>query len=171
MKGNLLPLAAVLAVLIGASVAVVLIFGSSGGGGSSSSLEGYFQTLNSVQEEISAQYSTISTQYPQAFQDKQETLDYLDASIVVWGDGAEKLKAIDPPGAAQQGHDGLVQATDDVRGAFEGLRPGAEDAADATALQDLLNNADTAAFANFTTACQALQDLADQNSIAVQLAC
>ena len=85
--------------------------------------------------------------------------------MVAWGDGAEKLRAIDPPDAAKQAHDGLVQATDDVRGAFEGLRPGAEDAADATALQDLLNNADTTAFDSFSTACQALQDLADQNTL------
>ncbi len=167
---NLLPLAAAVVILIAASVAAALIFGSSGGGGSSS-LEGYFQALNGVQQEINSQYTTISTQYPQAFQDKQQTLDYLDASVETWGGGVDKLKAIKPPDAAQQAHEALIQATDDVRGAFADLRTGATGAADAAALGELLNSADTAAFDSFSTACQVLQALADQNSIAVQLTC
>jgi len=167
MKAGLLPLTLVTGVLIAAGVLVVLLAGASngGGGGDTSTLEGYFQTLSTVQTDISTQYSTISGQYPQAFTDKQETLDYLDASAQAWSDGVDKLEAIEPPDAAEQTHQALVQATIDVSAAFATLRSSTEDANDEAALQALLNGADTSAFDDYGTACTALQTLADDNAV------
>ncbi len=173
MKSGLLPLALATGVLIAAGVLVAVIVGASdgGGGGDTSTLEGYFQTLNTVQTDISTQYSTISSQYPQAFSDKQETLDYLGVSEKAWSDGVDKLEAIEPPDDAEQAHLALIQATDDVGAALASLGTSAEDANDEAALQALLNSADTTAFDDYGTACTALQDLADQNGITVTLVC
>jgi hypothetical protein len=170
----LIPLALVTGVLIGAGVLVALLVGTSGGGGGggdTSTLAGYFQAINQVETEISTNYSTISQKYPQAFQDVQQTLDYLDESEQAWADGVTKMKAINPPPDAAQAHNGLADAADAVRKAFADLRTGAAGAKDATALETLLNGADTTAFDNFGTACKALQSLADSNKITVSLAC
>ena len=171
MKAGLLPLTLVTGVLIAAGVLVVLLAGASngGGGGDTSTLEGYFQTLNTTQTDIRTQYNTIQSQYPQAFTDKQQTLDFLDASEQAWAQGVDKLKEIEPPADAAQAHNGLVQATGDVSAAFAALRTSAEAADDAAALEALVSSPSTTAFDDYGIACQSLQDLADQNQVAVSL--
>jgi hypothetical protein len=175
MKMALFPLAFVTSLLVAAGVAVALLVGASGGGGGgggdTSTLEGYFQTLSTVQTDISTQYSSISAKYPQAFKDKQQTLDYLDEGGEAWAGGVDELKAIEPPADAARAHLALVQATDNVRGAFAKLRTSAASAADATALQALLNSADTTPFNEYGTACKALQTLADNNKVTITLVC
>jgi hypothetical protein len=176
MKLTLLPLTLVTGVLIAAGVGVALLFGASngggGGGGDTSTLAGYFQTLNTLQTGLQTDYSAVEAKYPNAFSDKQQTLDYLDENAKTWTDAVDKLKTIEPPDAAVSAHDSLVKAVGDVGGAFATLRTSAESTADdPAALGAIATNVDRTAFDAYGSACTALQDLADQNSVAVTLAC
>ena len=170
MKLGLLPLALATGVLIGAGVLVAVVVGADGGGGGS--LQGYFDRLSTAQTEINEEYSAISTQYANAFAEKQETLDYLNASADAWGDSTAKLEDIDPPEEAEAAHATLVQATGDVREAFLALSASAEEADDTEeALTALLDTADTTAFDDYGTACADMQTLADSSGVIVQLPC
>jgi len=172
MSMKLFPLALVTSLLIAAGVAVVLLVGASkGGGGDTSTLEGYFQAVNTVQTGIGTSFTSISAKYPQKFQDVQQTVAYLDESEAALADAVKKIKAIDPPASLQQQHAGFATAAEGVVAAFAGLKTGAQGAADAAALQTLLNTSDTKPFEDFTAACQVLQDTATQNDIPVQLNC
>jgi hypothetical protein len=174
MKTALLPLATVTAMLVVAGVLVALVFGADddGGGGGGGSLEAYFQTLNVAQTEISGEYSAISTQHPEAFVAKQDTIEYLDESAQAWAEGATKLEAIDPPSAAEDAHRGLIDATSAVSEAFAGLHEDAQDADDTEeSLTALLDSADTSAFDNYDAACTTMQTLADENNILEVITC
>jgi hypothetical protein len=167
MRAGLLPLVVVTGGLIAAAVAVALVIGTgddNGDGGGDSTLSAYFQALNATQLEIRTDYSAVEGQYPDAFVDKQETVDYLNASAETWEEGVGKLEAIDAPDAVAQQHLALVQATDDVSAAFRELRSTAEDA-DEAELEQIVNDADTTAFDSYTETCTALQTAADENAV------
>lgn len=165
---RLLPLVVVTAVLVGAGVVVAVVVGASdddgGGGGDTSSLSGYFETLNTAQTQIRAEYSEVEAQFPEAFVDKQQTLDYLSASSDAWATGVTSLEAIEAPDDVADEHLALVQATDDVSTAFQDLHTTAQDT-DEAGLEDMVNNADTTAFDAYSETCLALQDVADQNAV------
>jgi hypothetical protein len=170
MKPGLLPLAVATALLVAAGVAAVLVFGTAegdgGGGGDTSTLEGYFQVLNTAQTEISSGYTDISSQYPEVFIDKQQTLDYLEASAAAWGDAVTTLENIDPPDEASSAHSGLIQATGEVGSAFDALLATVTDVEDTEeALQTAIQEADTTAFDAYGEACGELQTLADDNAV------
>jgi hypothetical protein len=179
MSIKLFPLALVTSLLIAAGVAVVLLVGASkGGGGDTSTLEGYFKVLNTVQTGIGTSFTSISAKYPNAFPDAsggggnvKEAVGYFKESQVAMADGVKKLAAIEPPAEAAQQHAALVKAAQGVQAAFGDLQTGAASASDSAGLQTLLNTSSTTAFGDFTTACQALQDIATQNDIPVNLKC
>ena len=83
MKPNLLPLALATGALIAVGIAVALIFGLSGsggkagGGGSSATVEGYLQTVDAIETDLSTKYRSIQSKHSQAFSKKQDTLDFL----------------------------------------------------------------------------------------------
>jgi len=167
MKAGLIPLVLVTGVLIAAGVLVAFTIGADdSGGGDTSSLEGYFQALNTAQTDIRAEYAAVETQFPEAFSDKQQTVDYLDTSAEAWASGATTLEGIDAPAETADAHGTLVVATGDVSQAFTDLGVGVQDIEDEeAALQEFVNSADTTAFDAYAEACTALQVIADDNAV------
>jgi hypothetical protein len=164
---RLIPLVVVTGLLVVAGVVVALVVGADdddGGGGDTTELGGYFQTLNTTQTQIRTDYSAVESQFPNAFVDKQETLDYLTGSSDAWANGVTALEAIEAPDEVADEHLALVQATDDVSTAFQDLHTTAQDT-DEAGLEDMVNNADTTAFDAYSETCLALQDVADANEV------
>jgi hypothetical protein len=170
MKLGLLPLAGIVVALVGVAVAVVLIFGADDGDGGGG-LEGYVTSVSTVVTDVNTQYTALADEYPQAFQEVEATQTYLEESIGVWSSGAQRLDDLDPPAEAESAHTDLVEATNSVVAAFEEIQTGVEGVTDAAGLEELLNSADTSAFTTFGAACQAVQVLADENQIEVDVGC
>lgn len=173
MKLSLLPLALATGALVAAAVVVALIFGASnGGGGGGSDLASYFQSVNTVETDMSTQDQALRAQYPDTFSKKQDTIDYLTASTQAWADNLDQLKAIDPPSAASAAHSSFIDATDGVRAAYDTLSTGMDSVNDdEAAIATFFGAVDNTPFDDYATACQALQDLADTSNVTVTLHC
>jgi hypothetical protein len=184
---KLLPLLLAIGGLVAAAIVVALVFGTSGDADDTdsvdappaptsvdpstiedmdtSTLDGYFVTLNIVQIDIRSQYSALQAEYPEQFVEQQQTIDFLNASVDVWGEGADLLGVIDAPEPATAAHADLIASTDDVSATFGTLATEAQSASDATALSGVADNADTTAFDAYAESCAALQGIATENDI------
>lgn len=170
MLTRLLPLVLITGLLVAGGVVAALILGGDGGGGDLT-VEEYFQRVDAIEDSLTDAFDGLQGQYPEAFADPEQTRGYLDATDTVLADAVERLRELEAPAAVSAAHAELSQATEEVRGAFADLRDQVEGLEDAAALEELLTSSEVTAFDRFATACLAMQDLAAENGITVELNC
>lgn len=180
MKTRLIPLALIAVVLLafGAFAAACGDDGDNGNGGELTLAE-YFdrvETLgqdyddagNALDEEMEGRFD------PAASEDEQIEVfrDFLDEALALVGDFVNDLDDLDPPPAAADAHDDAVDTGRDVVEMLESaiiVADEAESFADAAALLEAPGFTD--ASDSFTNACLALEDVAAENDITVDLQC
>ena len=169
--------AAVLLLLLGA-VAASCKDGKGGG----LSLEEYFQKLDSIQEQADATFATQEASTGEPSQDASgEELaaflrDTVTSSADVLRDAAADVNDLEPPDEVADAHSDIVAAINDLVAAFDDM---ADSVPDTLTLAELENagatffNSDELNAANeqFLAACTALEQIASDNSITVDLAC
>lgn len=137
-------------------------------------LEEYFQQLETSFQSIQGRFDTLEDEFPQAFIEPAATRDALDAIAEVTGESRDALGEIDPPDEARQAHNEFLDSTasfqqfmEEVAGQLAGIES-------ATEMEQVLAEYESqleAARARGGAACNALQDIADENGIVVDLGC
>lgn len=179
MKTRLVPLA-LIAVMVLAFGAIAAACGDGGdGGGDELTLEEYFQRLETIGQDYDDAGSALNQEMEAKFdaaapEDEQIALfrDFLDEALPLVSDFVNDLDDLSPPAAAADAHNDAVEAGQDLVGMFENVIVVADEAtlfADAAALLDAPGF--TEASDSFTNACLALQEIADDNGIDVDLRC
>jgi len=149
-------------------------------GGGGLSLEEYFQKLDSVQEQADATFATQEASTGEPSQDASgEELaaflrDNVTSSADVLRDAAADVNDLEPPDEVADAHSDLVAATNDLVAAFDDMAGSVPDTLTLAELEqgaffnsDELNAADE----QFVAACNALEQIASDNGITVDLAC
>ncbi len=177
MKARFLPLALIAALLL-AFGAIAAACGDDGNGGELTREE-YFERLethgqdyddagNALDEEMEGKFD------PAASEDEQVEVfrDFLDEALPLVSDFVNDLDDLDPPAAAADAHNDAVDAGQDLVEMFENVIVVAEDAdsfADVAALLEAPGF--TEASDTFTNACLALEGVAAENDIDIDLRC
>lgn len=154
---------------------LVGVAGACGGGGEALTLEEYFQRLGAANEELSQQEEEVPDPEfndDDVFdeQEKQSLRENVDAFISLLEDFRDVLADLDPPDEVEDEHNETLARLDDFIAAF---RAAGDRVQDAQSLEDLdaafadVNAAD----APLTQACFALQAIANDNNIDVDLEC
>jgi len=150
------------------------------GGGGGLSLEEYFQKIDEVQNNNDATFATqeASQGEPSADASGEELATFVRDSITASADTLRdtvgKANDIDPPDEVADPHAGIVAAINDAVTALDDM---AGSIPDTVTLADLeqgtfFDNEDlNAAFDSLATACNALETIAADNNITVDLAC
>ena len=168
MKTRLLALAVALGVLAGFGVAAGACTSEDG---SALTLEEYFQQLDELDNRSNDQFSELDSQLgaePDIDAFKEIFPQYVD----VFDDFLADLDDIEPPDEAKDAHDEAIEAGQAFREELAGL---VEDAGDAATVDEVFAGFESEAFGaadqRFTDACFALQGIAAENSITVDLDC
>lgn len=168
VPSGLLSLALVTAV----SGFIVAVFASACGGDGELTLDQYFEQVGAAKASMETSFTSLNAQYPAAFRDPQQTRSYLDAWDPVLKDGIQKFSAIHAPADVQDAHEEFWKAFQAILEIYTKFRGDVEGLDDPAAVQQLQNSSfDRSAFERPLRACFALQAIADENSISVQLNC
>jgi hypothetical protein len=141
------------------------------GGGS---LDEYFQQLKALSDDATAQFDAVSEEFPGVFSDPGDTRDALAKLDSVFDDIFARLDDMDPPDEVKQAHNDFRDGVVIQRQAFDKIASAAADAESAPELQQaieaILPDLD-AASSKINGACLALQGIADDNGVVVDLQC
>lgn len=146
------------------------------------SLEEYFQKIDSVQNDVDAGFATqeASASEPAADASGEEIAafyrDNITTNAELLRDGAKALDDVEPPDEAAEAHAAIVAA---LNAAADALDTGAEGIPDSATMEELDALGETifnseelnAAFQGITDTCNALEQIATDNGIEVDLAC
>jgi hypothetical protein len=144
------------------------------GGGEGQSLEEYFRELKAVEDEMNARAVAALQQYPTAFEESAATRDYLVETSSIVNDALDALRGMDPPEQAQPAHSEFVDAaaaTQDLWDELAGALGEAPSPSDAAEVSERYGPQLEAASARFEAACLALEAVAADNGIDVDLDC
>jgi hypothetical protein len=160
-----------LIVAAGALVAFGAVAGACTSSGGALTLEEYFQELDDLDNQTTENFDAIDTELgddPSLEQVQDAFPRYLD----IFNDFIGDLEDLNPPDEVQDAHDEAVEAGQAFR---EELSTFVDQAADAETLEELFASAENEAFdtadQRFTDACLALEGIAGDNSITVDLDC
>lgn len=148
--------------------------------GSSLTLEEYFQQIDAIQNDNDAQFATqeasVQEPAPDATGEERAQLfkDSLSSSAAILTDSAEAAADIDAPDEVADEHDEIVAAINELVDAVEAV-----EVPDTLTFEELAQSDSTFfsgqelndAFDHLTTACNALEAIAADNGITVDLAC
>lgn len=172
MKLRLLPLALIAALLL----AFGTIAMACGDGGLS--LEEYFDRMAAANEQIDQQLEALENPTDREFASDEEELaaiqGFYNAVPPLIRDFISDLEEIDPPAEVEDAHKEVVEA---ARVSAEEWKVQADQLNEAESLRDLMaklfveNPAFTASGERFDEACLAVQAIADENNIDVDLDC
>lgn len=172
--------AATIVLAIAALGAACSVIGLDGGG--TLSLDEYFQQLDAIQNENDATFATqeASAEEPSEDASGEELASFLRDSFTqsadTLHDSGSKAADLEAPDEAADLHDDVVAA---INAGADALDEVADSIPDTLTLEELENSGDTlfgdeavnAAFEDLAVACNALEDLAAENDITVDLAC
>ena len=97
---------------------------------------------------------------------------FIDDSLPIIEDFIDAIADLNPPAEVSEPHEAAVSAGETLVEAFSDLQDGIDDADTPAEAQSLLDEDNvTAASEQFTTSCLALQAIADENDIEVDLQC
>ncbi|KPK46906.1 MAG: hypothetical protein AMJ77_04830 [Dehalococcoidia bacterium SM23_28_2] len=168
-----------LCVVLAALVALALALGCGDDG--ELSIQDYLQDIHALMEESAANAEELGD--PFAYQElatDEELLrairDYCDALVPMVRRSINTLSDMEPPPEAVEPHNELLASVGSLADAFEDL---GEQAADAQSLEELnqwtiesgWNETYASSGEGANRACLALQDLADENSVALDFEC
>jgi hypothetical protein len=152
----------------------VLAGACGGGGDDEGGLEEYLQQLEASLQDIRGQFDPLEAEFPQAFVEPEDTRGALNAIAEVTAESHDALDEIEPPEEARQAHSEFLDSAAAYQGFLEdvvGQLAGMDSMAEVE--QVLAENASEldAARVRSGAACNGLQDIADENGIAVDLGC
>ena len=157
-------------------------FACGGGGDGKLSLDEYFQKIDEVQENNDATFATQEAEAgePSADATGEELAQFLRESVTssaaTLRDSGAAAADIEPPDEVADAHADIVAAINDLVAAIDDM---ADSVPDTLTLAELENagatffNSDelNAADEQFVAACNALEEIASDNGITVDLAC
>jgi hypothetical protein len=144
------------------------------GGEEQLTMEEYFPQLDALAESTNSQLDALDQKYPQAFQDPDETRAALEEANTILNDAFSQLDDMNPPDEVKQAHDEFRASVGERRATLQAISDQlVEVETPAELLQALEPQADEldAANARLEAACLALQGIADDNGIVVDLEC
>ncbi len=159
-----------------AALAAALLVGLACGGGGESTLAEYFTQLDAVTKDVDKQIADLQSKYANAFQQTADTQSYLNEYVPTVKDGIDRLAKIDPAQQTAEPHKEFVAAGRDfltrIEAAAARVSQVQNDADLQPALKQLNDDQDlTSASDRFDKACRALQKIADDNKIQIDLQC
>lgn len=165
-------------------VSMVLVAGAAcgGGGGSTLSLEEYFKQMETIAQDLKQRSNELSDRYDQDVNNAASEEEALKLTVQFFEDGlAEtrsalaKAEKLSPPSEAKAQHKEFLAAGQAIVDLFGGIIERARNAKSAEDIQalgdDLGNPPYSDASDRADAACLALQEVADQNNIDVDLDC
>jgi hypothetical protein len=140
------------------------------------SLEQYFQQVQAIWDDYDEQEAAVSRQFPAGFGEPEATQKGFSAVTAIFREALGKQDDLDPPAEAQEAHQEFLAAG---RVVLEGCEDTADRLAEAESwseveelISDLLEDPEiVAARDRFTDACFALEAIAHNNDIDVDLDC
>ena len=168
MKRFTIALAMVLLLALGALATAC------GDAGEELTLEQYFQRLEAVTADGNDKFFALVTQFPQALEDPAQTRDFFAAAGVILRDGVDQLDDIDPPAEVEDPHNEFLDAGEGMADAIEDFADQLADVESAQELQEALEPLDAQLAPverRLDAACLALEGIAADNGIAVDLDC
>jgi len=167
-----------LLVTAGLLLALGAVAGACGGdGGGGLSLEEYFKQLDTAQNEVDRRFEEFFTQGEPGPDASEEDIaafgrETAQTFNTILGDAEGTFGDLEPPAEAEDAHDALVRA---IGGARTAIESAVDDIPDALSLEELdtffgSSEVETATGA-IDEACKELQQIADDNSIDVDLEC
>lgn len=164
-------------------VSMLLVAGGAcGGGGSELSLEDYFQQMGAIAQELDKNTSDLAQKYDEDVNAAADEEEALRLTAQFFEDGAketraalDKVKKLNPPSQARDEHKEFVAAGEALVALFPDVIQRARDAKSAEDIQALADDLNGPPFSDASNrsdeACFALQKIADDNNIDVDLTC
>ncbi len=162
---------------------LVALSAACGDGGEALSLEEYFQRLDAIQEDVDARFEEQGDDEDPFDPDAplEERVDALTGGLqdskAILEDAVEAVQGLDPPAEVEDAHDEFVAALLGFLPSFDDFRDRAADVESESDLEELFSSLDEGsqefqeAGERLDAACLAIQAIADQNNIAVDLNC
>jgi hypothetical protein len=153
-----------------------------GGGEERLSVEEYFQKLQTISDDLEKQGATLDSEFEAAFGSGTSDEVDIDAIRKTFGQGATAFKdalndveSLEPPSSVENAHDGFVAEMRVRTDLIESLADRAAEAESASDLEEVFVAFEGPEFetqaVRFSDACHALEGLAADNGIQVQLNC
>jgi hypothetical protein len=162
--------------LAGLGLALAALANACGGGGGLSA-EQYFQKLQAIVDETVQKESAAVPSEEEAAnltldEQKQARIEFLTSFVSINEEATGRVENLNPPDDIQDAHDDLVAAAKELTSTFRDLADQAQDIAPED-IEDFFNTQVFGAFtsAEFDEACSAVQDIADDKGIDVDLNC
>ena len=155
----------------------LLLAACGGGDGEELSLDEYFQQLDSIEEGIKTGTAALDEASAGVIgEDVEATRDYIDGYQGIVGEAANDMKDLDPPSEVGDAHDEFVAALSGMVSVWGDLSDRLGDVETTTEMQTLLMDTQAeepwqTATQRFTEACRALQGIADEKGIDIDLDC
>ncbi len=149
------------------------------GGETAPSLEEYFSEIQAISDDANAGRAALSSEFqtardPGASEEQSVAAAQrlFEGLAMVASEARDRLRGIDPPAAAKDAHDELALATAAIE---EECQDTADRAAEVESRSDILELAveceSVEAFSQYRVPCRALEEIADDNGIQVNLTC
>ena len=162
--------------LAGLGLALAALANACGGGGGLSAEE-YFQELRAIADEAEQKATAAVPSDEEAAsstldEQKQTGIEFLASLVSIYEEATGRVEDLNPPDDIQDAHDDLVAAVEELTSTFGDLADQAQDIAPED-IEDFFNTQAFGAstFAEFDQACSAVQDIADDKGIDVDLNC
>ena len=148
--------------------------GDEGGSEEQLTLEQYFQRFEAVVADLNDLFAALLTQFPQAFEDPAQAPEFFEASAAHLRGGLDQLDDINPPLEVVELHNDFLDAGRNTAKAIEDFADQLADVESVQELQEALEPLDAQLAPverRFDSACLALEGIAADNGIAVDLDC
>lgn len=135
-------------------------------------LKEYFQRVEEILGDSDNRAEALEGAFPGAFEEPAATSDFFRASATIFGEANDKMDDIDAPTEVQEAHNKFVAATVGLLDVTESIADGLADvglASEFGGLLELKQPEFDAANERMEAACRALQSIADDNGIAIDL--
>ena len=161
-----------------AAVLLALMAACNGGdGGDSLTIEQYFAELERIGNDAQARIDEIDLPELDAdasFEESRDALaDFFAASTEVSGDAIGEVQNLEPPAEVEDEHDRYVESLGEIPEISSDLEQRIRDAETEEEYEEVVGNENPlgAVGDEVTAACDALQQIADDNEIEVDLGC
>lgn len=169
-------------VLVGALSLLLVANSACGGGGSELSLEEYFQEMGAIAQELDEKQSDLAERYDEDVNAAADEEEVLQLTAQFFEDGAgqtraalDKVKKLNSPSEVREAHKEFVAAGEALVALFPDVIRRARDAKSAKDIEALVDELGGPPFSDAGNrsdeACLALQEIADENNIDVDLTC
>lgn len=163
-------------------VAVGAIAAACGDGEEELTLEEYFQRLQTMSDDLNERGEALETELEGLFDpaaSEQQSIAagrrFLDGNVSIIRDGLDVLEDLDPPSQVGDSHNKFVDAANGLRDRIGDLADRAAEVQSAADLEEIFAEFQSPELETiderFVDACQALERIASENGIQVDLGC